>query len=534
MWRVIPLLLALVLGFWLGQPQKSAKQKEIFQNIHPEKEFPVSEHKSFVVVLYAYNDSLWCERALQSIFEQDYDHYRVIVIDDGSIDQTHEKAKEFVLKNNQDEKVILIRNKQRLGPVACLYRAIDSCLDREIVIPLEAKNWLSSSFALKRLNLAYQNPDVWLTFGKTIHYPSYNIEDSNKASFYAGLFKEIRLKDLFQKGHFADHLESYQTPLMDLFGGRFKKIKDPITFTNEAPAEKGSIQKGEVAQYNPLTSFPSKKKVSPKADILVFSFDRPLQLYACLESIQRYMTGIEEIHVLYRASSDLFKDGYEKVITAFPTVNFVMQSMKDPKHDFKSKVNKIVFDSPSQYILFGVDDIIVKDFVDLKYCMGQMEKTGAYGFYLRMGQNINYCYQFDKTQPVPMSHPLSSGIYAWDLSTGEYDWGFANSLDMTLFKKEILEKPFKELKFKTPNSLEFIWTKEFSPERAIGLYFEASKLINIPMNVVGRTGNPHMNYLNTEELLDKFNQGLKVDIEPLFQVENSSPHLDYIPEFVTR
>jgi hypothetical protein len=58
--------------------------------------------------------------------------------------------------------------------------------------------------------------------------------------------------------------------------------------------------------------------------------------------------------------------------------------------------------------------------------------------------------------------------------------------------------------------------------------------VNIPMNIVGRTGNPHMNYLNAEELLLKFNQGLKIDIEPLYKVENHSPHIDYIPEFVLR
>lgn len=534
MWRMIPIILALFLGFWFGQPKKTTKQKELFTEIHPEKDFPVSEHKSFVIVLYAYNDGLWCERALKSIFQQDYDHYRVIVVDDGSIDQTHEKSKDFILKNNQDEKVILIRNQQRLGTVACLYRAVDSCLDREIVIPIEAKNWLSSPLALKRINLAYQNPDVWLTFGKTIYYPSYDIGESKKASFYAGLFKQLRLKDLFQKGLFVDRLESYQSSMIDLSGGRIKKIKDPITFTNKAPPEKSSTQEINVAQYSPLSAFPTKNKENPKADILVFSYDRPLQLYACLESIQRYMTGIEEMHVLYRASSESFKDGYEKVITAFPTVDFVMQSMKDPKQDFKPYVNKIVFDSPSEYILFSVDDLIMKDYVDLKYCMTQMGKTGAYGFYLRMGQHINYCYQSGTSQAVPMSHPLSSGIYAWDISTGEQDWGYANSLDMTLFKKEMLEKPLKELKYKTPNDLECIWAKRFDVIKEIGLYFEVSKLVNIPMNIVGRTGNPHMNYLDADELLAKFNQGLKIDIEPLFQIENSSPHFDYIPEFVMR
>lgn len=533
MWRVIPLVLALLIGFWFGQPERHNETVHPFKEVHPEKEFPVSEHKSFVIVVYAHNEALWCERALRSIFEQDYDHYRVIVIDDASIDQTHERAKEFILKNNQDEKVILIRNQERLGPVACLYRAIDSCLDREIVLPLDAKDWLSSPIALNRLNIAYQNPDVWLSIGKTIHYPSYEINRDERASFYAGLFKELKLEDLYQNGKFSNSIEAYQNPIIDLSGGRIKLLEDPITFSNEAVFKKGYECKNRIKKYQPLREFP-KKNVVRGADILVFSFDRPLQLYACLESIQRYLTGFQTLSVLYRASNEGFNDGYKKVMDAFPKVRFVAQSMKDPKHDFKPKLNKLVFDSPSEYILFAVDDIIVKDFCDLRYCMEQMEKTGAYGFYLRMGRHITYCYQFDRAQSLPKSHPLSNELYAWDFRSGEYDWGFANSLDMTLFRKEEIRKPFEELKYKTPNSLEYNWTANFKPPRSLGLYFEVSKIVNIPMNIVGRTGNPHMNYLNPDELLAKFNQGLKVDIEPLYKIENQSPHLDYIPDFIMR
>lgn len=518
-------------GFWMGKAP--LKNSAALTQIHPEKEFPVAEHKSFVVVVYAYNQSLWCERALRSIFEQDYDHYRVILIDDGSTDGTSEKANQFIIDNNQGEKVILIRNETRLGQVACLYRAIDSCLDREIVIPLAAKDWLSSPVALNRLNIAYQNPDVWITLGQAIDYPSYEIREEAQTSYYAALFKQIRLQDLFKKGRFATSPDAYLTPLVEMAGGRVRKMQELISFFNTTSPIHSVELPSEIAEYKPLTSFPSPK-AQTAADILIFSFDRPLQLYACLESVQRYITGFEDITVLYRASNALFATGYEKVKDAFPIVQFVAQSAEDPKQNFKPNLQKILFDSSSEYILFGVDDLIVKDFVDLKLCMDQMEKTGAYGFYLRMGRHINHCYPSDQPQTVPPSQLLTSGIYAWDLETGEYDWGIANSLDMTLFKKEQLKEALAQLKYQTPNSLEITWAEKCAPERAIGLYFERSKLVNIPMNIVGGTGNPNMNYLSTEELLAKFNQGLKIDIEPLYKVENASPHLDYIPEFILR
>lgn len=528
MWRVILVFLAVIGGFWMGKEREAVPRKWA---VHPEKDFPVAEHKSFAIVIYAHNQALWCERALRSVFEQDYDHYRIFLIDDGSLDSTGEKAKRFIADNNQKERVTLMRNETPLGKAASLYRAIDSCLDKEIVISLDAKDWLAHPAVLNRLNAAYQNPDVWLTTGQAIDYPSYDIEQSTLASFYAALFKQIRLADLYKNGQFATTAAAYLMPLTDLAGGRIRRMQEPIVFSNRVSPTK-TENPSEAAAYQPLGQFPSAR--SPQsADVLIFSFDRPLQLYACLESVQRYMTGFENLFVLYRASNDSFASGYETVKDAFPLVQFVAQSSSDPKHDFKPHVLKLL-DSPSQYILFGVDDIIVKDFVDLKFCMDQLEKTDAYGFYLRFGKHIRHCYQTGKPQELPPSLPLGDDLFAWDINTADSDWAFPNSLDMTLFKKERLKEAFSNLKFKTPNSLEFNWANEYAPPKAIGLYFAHSKLVNVPMNIVGRTGNPHMNYLTAEELLVKFNQGLKIDIEPLYRVENASPHIDYIPEFVLR
>lgn len=140
------------------------------------------------------------------------------------------------------------------------------------------------------------------------------------------------------------------------------------------------------------------RPLAQEADILLFSFDRPLQLYACLESIERYFTGVRRLSVIYRTSHDGYLKGYQQVKERFPQVTFIKQSEDHPKKEFKSLVLKSIFDSPSQYILFGVDDIIVKDFVDFKFCMEMMERTKAYGFYLRFGKNISFCYQNKKSK----------------------------------------------------------------------------------------------------------------------------------------
>ncbi len=524
------ILAAGVCGFWTGM-RPAPKEETAPFSVHPERNFPIVEYKSFAIVLYAYNEELWIERSLRSILEQDYDHYRVVLVDDGSSDKTFEKAKEFIVENRQENRVVVIRNDAHLGTAASLFRACETLLDREIAIPLDGKDWFAHTMVLSRLNGIYQNPDVWISFGKSIEYPSYQIIPERQfSSFYSALFKQLRLEDLFREGRFT---HSYLDPLIELAGGRVREDPGPLLFANRAaPIKREGIPIARIP-YPPLAEFP-KPQIAPKrADILLFSYNRPLQLYACLESIYRYITGFENISVLYRFDDDGYSAGYDTVKEAFPNVRFFAQA-DDPRRDFKPNVVKIVFDSPSEYILFGVDDIVVKDYADLNLCMSALEKTKAYGFYLRFGKHITECYMNKEPQEVPSSVPLGNGIFAWDLLSSDADWGFPNTLDMTLYRKKDLKLPFTEMKYKTPNSLEFIWTNEYAPEVAVGLYFEQSKIVNLPFNILGKTGNPHMNSFTTEELLQKFNQGLKFDIEPLFQIENRSPHMEYVPEFVYR
>jgi glycosyltransferase involved in cell wall biosynthesis len=559
--------LALSAFFWgTGELQRLRPQKELpfnplIKGIAAQRDVPVTEHKSFAVVLYAHNAAAWCERALRSVFEQDYDHYRVLFVDDGSIDGTLERAQRFIVENKQDHRVIAIRNDACLGPVGSLYRAADNCLDREILLPLDAQNWLSHDHVLSRLNQVFQNPDTWISFGQSIQYPSYQIVDApsfNSAmiekqgfrgmkdlecpaiAFYAALFKAIHLPDLMLGGRFSESQPSYLTPLLELSGGRYRVLPEPLTFANLAQPirnlpsghlEQAALEK--LGPYRPLAQFPpTAVQQENNVDLVIFSFDRPLQLYGALESIYRYLTNYQTLTVLYRVSDARFNAAYELVKASFPKVRYIKQS-DTPRKDFKPLLVHAIFDSPAEYIVFGVDDMIMKDFVDLKFCRQMLEKTGAYGFYLRFGRHIQLSYMFKKPEPVPPSIPLSNGVYAWDLRFGQDDWAFANSMDMTIYRKADLKKCFTELKYKTPNSLEFIWAHH-PPANTIGLYFEQSKMVNLPLNIVNPSDCPHMNFMTAEELLVKFNQGFKIDIDPLYQIDNPSPHYEYIPELILR
>ncbi len=480
MWRLTVFLILALGGIWFIKLQMAPSGPRIFSQADLDTEFPLVEHKSFVIVLYAHNQEWWCKKALRSIFEQDYDHYRVVMIDDASIDATGKVAKDFIVANNQDEKVIFIRNETYLGPVASLYRMIDNCLDREIVIPLDAKDWFTSPNVLNRFNLAYQNPDVWMANGWAIEYPAYKITEEGPTSYYSALFKQIPLSDLFQKGRFATHPKSYLNALKNLSEGRIKQLPEPLGFLNLAP-ERQQVESVRLPLYGPLADFPAPRGLK-KADIAILSEDRPLQLYACLESLQRYVSRFEQLVVLFRASEP-FVQAYKMIEDAFPLICFA--SMQEGIKAIKS-----------EYVLLGTDDAVVKDFVDLRMCVEQMEKTEAFVFNLELGRHISH---------LPPSQPLSFGIYAWDVEMGEGDW--AKTPHLALYRRKTVEK-FKHFKPELP-------------KHPIGLYFEHSKSVNV-------SGNP------ANEMLAIFNQGLKINIEAFYKIENQSTHLNSFPEFILR
>lgn len=271
-----------------------------------------------------------------------------------------------------------------------------------------------------------------------------------------------------------------------------------------------------------------------KADLVVFSYDRPLQLYAFLESMQKYVTGIGQLSVIYRASSELFKKGYELVRADFPQALFYLQG-SNPAHDFKPLTLKAAFESPSAYILFAVDDIVVKDTVDLEQCIDALERYGAYAFFLRLGKHLNYCYALNRAQPLPPLMQEDADIYSWRFSDAAFDWRYPHTVDLTLYRKRDIEGDLKTISYTTPNTLEGAWSSRAHTMLAKkGLCFGRSKMVNLPLNRVQNEYPNRAMSISPQELLAQFEAGKKMDIALLDRIENRSAHMEYVPTFIDR
>lgn len=273
-----------------------------------------------------------------------------------------------------------------------------------------------------------------------------------------------------------------------------------------------------------------------KADIIVFSFDRPLQLYAFLESIERYVKNIGDIHVIYRSSEERYDRAYRDVFNRFKSVLPIKQG-DNPNADFKSLLLKSLSQTIQRYVLFAVDDIVVQDYIDLGACISLMRQNEAYGFYLRLGSNISYCYTLNIPQLVPPLTVVGDGVYAWHFNQAEYDWAYPHTVDMTIYRKREIKNDLAVMDYKAPNSCEGKWaSRGYLVKDRKGLCYERSKIVNLPLNKVQTEWvvNRDENSISPLELLELFEQGLKMDIAPLAAMNNNAPHMAYTPTFIKR
>lgn len=274
----------------------------------------------------------------------------------------------------------------------------------------------------------------------------------------------------------------------------------------------------------------------PLVDVIIFSYNRPMQLYALLESMDAYMEGLGEVRVIYRASAPAYETGYEMVAHDFEHVLFIKQS-KNAENDFKPLTIQAIQECPSQHLMFAVDDIIVTDFVDLSECAEWIEREQAYGFFLRLGINTIYCYPLnDALQGVPPLERPAEHICKWAFASGRCDWNYPNTVDMTIYRRKDVLNFLTQMNYSAPNLLEGVWAAAYrSIPSKYGLCYECSKMVNIPANRVHNIWNNRvMNSYSIGDLLYIFGQGKKIDIKPFFQVRNKAAHAEYPFRFIDR
>lgn len=488
---------------------------------------PVLEDQAFVAIVLGGNDLASVERTLSSLSMQSYPNVRVVYVDNGSTDGTYEKVTELAR-----DKVELIRYPQRKPALEVLYPLIQKCAGHEIIALLEGKDWLSHENVFDHLNTIYANPNVWMTTSRAIHHPEYQVIEGGAlpddlllskkvrqkekqaltplTTFYAAFFQAIKLEDLLYEGAFIDdcHELAIQLPLIEM-GPDHLFFVDEVSYVKNDEHKKVDhklhLQKVAAVESHlrSLTSYPTLSQLSLglngsslhryKSDVVLFSEDSPLHLYATLESLFSNVRDINDVYVLYKGSDHEFQRAYLNLQSEFHTVQF-LNVCDYPGNDYHSLLTKVLENKrhASPFVLFGTDRLVFEEKVRLHEAIQEMEKVHADHFLVTFEPNE----EMTQTETIP----LTDGIYAYQLGKK----GSEQPFTLSLCRKNLFDQldgiddlpAFKKL-----------WQRKLQPQN-VALFFEEKK--TLPLNIPQETSSAQI-----KEWGHKFIEGFKIDLPSL-------------------
>jgi hypothetical protein len=285
-------------------------------------------------------------------------------------------------------------------------------------------------------------------------------------------------------------------------------------------------------------------------NIIIFSKDRPMQLYACLESLIAQAHGIEkhDVTVVYTWSTDRFQAGYDWIIKYFDDypapcyLTFMDEGKTEEGKKYWPFKQCVMEHIGSDKVMFVVDDCIFTHPFSLAECEKELNlNPDAVGVSLRLGHNIDYCYTVNQLQKFPdYILTLQKGsLFKFNWVKGSLEFNNPFEVSSSIYRvREI--KPFLEnYQWKTPNQLEDVLgmlKKIYFPTKPMLLSYWNSKAFCNPANKV----NPSNNRAGVDErytienLMTLWEGGYKIDVFRFDGFVNNAVHQEVDYEFIAR
>ncbi len=255
-----------------NMPEVISPQEDQMSYVHDQRlvsSVPLlNGERHIVVVICSYNNSEYYKWNLDSVLAQEYTNYHVIYVDDCSSDGTFNLVKEYIEERVEKDHFILVNNEVRRKALANLYYTIHSCKSTDIIAILDGDDQFAHNRVLCRINEAYANPNIWLTYGQFREYPhgilgfcrpypQYVIDrnsfryhpdtPSHLRTFYAGLLHKIRKEDLLFHGEFFSMTYdlAIMFPMIEMARTHHRFIGDVlVNYNNDNPLSDHRMGKG--------------------------------------------------------------------------------------------------------------------------------------------------------------------------------------------------------------------------------------------------------------------------------------------------
>ena len=412
----------------------------------------------------------------------------------------------------------------------------------------------------------YKTSEVDFSFQREMVYTNVNINKGGYSygknnytyarffpkMFYAGLYQKIRKADLreifkscirlhygsvlfFPFSELAKEKEKFIT-----LSSYFEKTKNYSSFRLK-PYEAGFMTnlRTKVRGYPVIENLEENLHYLPRSvDLIIFSENKPMALYAFLESIEKRVKGLNKITVFYVSKMEIEK-GYKIISADFPNVDLYKLSINPIKgysitqefihcYYFHHKA------SNAEYFLLALDTMIVNENIDFGNYIDCLEEIDGVSASLLFGENIKRYDDKSPNFPVPTLQPYDGTFLTAQANLGSNYYGITPYPYFRLIKKEkilemVKDKVYINFHKKTHFPL-FIGEKLVLRDRIILFKRPKVSIVDYDFSNVERKLNEGLN----QAVSRKFIRGKKIDIDKIRFNSKDTMVKKYKPTYTSR
>jgi glycosyltransferase involved in cell wall biosynthesis len=218
----------------------------------------------FIIISTVYNKEKWIGFNVNSIKQQSYGNYLAAYAYDKSNDNTLDELYKHI---GDDSRFMINFNRDQDSQISnfmdCYKRLKELNLVNpdDIIVEVDADDWLLHPFVFDYLNQAYQDPNVWMTYGHYIEYPS----GKTGGHFHMHLPDSNNIR---QNPFAYSHLKTYKAWLFD---------KVPREYLIDPRTGKYWKTTADFAMCMPMVEMAGKDRI--------IRFDQPVYVYNTSEDL---------------------------------------------------------------------------------------------------------------------------------------------------------------------------------------------------------------------------------------------------------
>lgn len=210
--------------------------------------------KKVSIILCTFNGSKWIQRAIESVKNQSFENFELIIINDASTDKTENLIREY-LKN--DSRIIYFKNEINLGIQRSRNIGLDLAKGEAVAVIDDDDEWIDSEKIKKQVDFLNENKDFALVGTSVVvvdennreiyrFTPPQDDEEIRKKILFKNCFAHssvLFLRDVFlQLGGYSEsknikHIEDYD---LILRLGTYAKFKNLNCFSLKYMSRKNS------------------------------------------------------------------------------------------------------------------------------------------------------------------------------------------------------------------------------------------------------------------------------------------------------